>query len=647
MSSAKFRIILGILLLRIIPINVEAQALEIWEIQGAGAESPYEFEVVTTEENIVTAKGDGFIFLQCPPERSDNNPLTSDGILANTAYSGQVGDVVTVTGRVLETDGTTSFSSSNITVTFVSSGATLPAPAALGENFPSAEPSAVHSLEAVENMLVQFSATASGPTTNLELTPLATSGQRPFREPGILYPGLPGLPAWDGNPEVFWFDPNGLNAPNNRFINTGARVDATAVMLEAGPGFWLALPVSYTVSGSSVLRPVRDPLPGEFTVGSLNVLRLFGNTPTTNLRLQKLARYIDRQLRLPDILALQEVGSLAVLQDLAYYIELEAPGTRYEAYMVPGGGEINLGFLAKPFIEEVQLSQLGANEGFSLGGRLHDRPPLLLEGTLPTSPPTPIRVLNLHLRSLLGIEGPDATFVRTKRHQQAISVANMVQARQQPAGNLIVVGDFNAFQFSDGYVDVTNQIAGGPSLGAQFPPLPIVSPPLANQAEWLPAEERYSYVFDGNAQILDQCLVSTLNGLQPKGMQYGRGNADNALAYADNPFLAERASDHDGLVLFLETENTVNATWPSTEEGILVQFAQPIPAGGSIYLRSRDSGQLKSIELYTLQGQQAWRRPLSGKEASLQLPAPISGGKTYFLRVEGERGARVMKLMVE
>ena len=646
MLSIKFRIILGILLFRIIPYNLTAQSLEIWEIQGAGAASPYEFEVVTTEANIVTAKGDGFFFLQAPPERSDNNPLTSDALLAYFDYPGQVGDVVTVTGRIREIDGTTSFSSSGIQVAFLAGGAALPPPAVLGPDFLSTEPLSVHSLERVENMLVQFSATATGPATGQELTPVTTAPARPFREPGIAYPGLPGLPVWDGNPEIFWLDPNGLTAPNNRFINAGARIDATGILYEANPGFWLALPLNYSVSGGSVLRAARDPRPGEFTVGSLNVLRLFANTSTTNLKLQKLARYIDRQLRLPDILALQEVGSLSVLQDLAYYIELEAPGTGYEAYLIPSGGEIDLGFLVKPSIGNVQVSQLGANEAFSLGGRLHDRPPLLLEGALPTSPPTPIRVLNLHLRSLIGIEGPDAGFVRAKRHQQAISVANMVQALQ-PAGNLIVVGDFNAYQFTDGYVDVANQISGGATLGAQLLPLPIVSPPLANQAEALPPEERYSYVFDGTAQILDQCLVSNLDGLQSNGMQYGRGNADNALAYADNPFLVERASDHDGFVLFLEAENAVNTAFTSAGEGLALRFSQPIRPGGVIHVKSRGSSPLRSLEMYSLQGRMVWREELSGTEASLRLPGFVPGGQMYLLRAAGEQAVRVEKLIVE
>lgn len=620
-----------------------AQPLEIWQIQGEGNVSPYLNQVAATEENVVTARGNGFFFIQTPAERSDNNPLTSDGILVNAHYSGQVGDIVTVSGRIWEIDGSTMFSSSGLQVTTVGSGGLLPAPVLLDNHFPSAAPAPVHDLERVEGMLVQFSAIASGPSDGLELVPLTAGGQRPFREPGILRPGLPGLPEWDGNPELFWFDPNGLNAPNNRFVNTGAAIEATAVMVEAGQGFWLALPTSYTLANEPLLRAVRPTESNEFTVGSLNCLQLFSYAGNYTLRLQKLARYITELMRLPDILALQEVGSLSALQDLAYYIKLQAPQSSYQAYLMSGNGDIKLGFLVSSRIQGVQVSQLGADEALPFGGLLHDRPPALLEASLPTSPPTPIRVLNLHMRSLIGIEGPDAGFVRTKRHQQAMSVANMVQALQQ-AGNLVVVGDFNAYEFTDGYVDVANQIAGQPSLGALYAPVPIVAPPLQKMIESLPSQERYSYVYQGNAQAIDHCLAGAMDGLAVKGMEYARGNADNALAYADNAFLPQRCSDHDGLVLFLEALNPVSAAEAKTGSGIRISHQQPLPAGGGIRIQS-ESGELLFLELFLPTGQKAWQTRLSGWETTVLLPHGLPAASWYGLQVVSEKGRYAGKVV--
>ena len=645
MLTRKFLIIFLFLTSSALQKGWYAQPLEIWQIQGEGNSSPYVNQIVTTAENVVTARGNGFFFIQTPSGRSDNNPITSDGIMVDAPYFGQVGDLVTITGRIWEVGGMTLFSSSGLQANTVGSGAALPPVVLLDDSLPSDIPSPVHSLERVEGMLVQFSAVACGPSDYQELVPLTTSTHRPFREPGILQPGLPGLPVWDGNPELFWFDPNGLGGPNNRFINTGANIDATAIMVEADQGFWLALPASYTLNSPPFLQAVRPAESNEFTIGSLNCLQFFSDADNYTLRLQKLSRYITELMRLPDILAVQEVGSLSALQDLAYYIKLLAPQANYQAYLLSGNADIKMGFLVRSRIQNVQVTQLGASESLAIGGLLHDRPPALLEATLPTSPPTPIRVLNLHLRSLIGIEGPDSGFVRTKRYQQAVSVANMVQSLQQD-GNLVVVGDYNAYEFTDGYVDVVNQIAGQESLGAQFAITPIVNPPLLKVNSLLPPEERYSYVYQGNAQAIDHCLASTMNALTIKGMQYARGNADNALAYFDNAFLPQRSSDHDGFVLFLEAQHPVSLRETKTDPGIQLSFQQPLPAGSPIHIHS-EAGELLGLELYFPNGQAAWQTRLSGRETTVYLPASLPFASWYGLRVTSEKGQYAGKLLVE
>jgi endonuclease/exonuclease/phosphatase family metal-dependent hydrolase len=616
-----------------------AQPLEIWEIQGSGNASPYLFETVSTEGNIVTAKGSSFFFIQCPPERSDGDPLTSDGIMVGAPYSGQVGDIVNVSGQILENEGMTAFGAAFLQVEKTASGAPLPPPVTLGSGLPSESPASVHSLERVEGMLVQFVATACGPSNSQELAPLTANGQRPFREPGIRYPGTAGLPVWDGNPEIFWFKPNGLNAPNNRFINTGATVEATAVMIESDHGFWLALPTVYTLANQSVVRAARPPQANEFTIGNLNCYLLYEWASDYPQRLQKLARYIHELMHLPDIIALQEVGSLAALEGLADAIRQRAPQADYEACLLAGNDEIKLGYLVSRRIAVEAVTQLGADATFHLGGRLHDRPPLLLEAVLPTAPPTPIQVLNVHLRSLIGIEGPTAGFVRNKRHRQAQAVAEMAQNLQQDP-NLFIVGDFNAFEFTDGYVDVVNQIAGLPSLGAQFAPVPLVQPALVNLVEQLPQEERYSYIYEGNAEAIDHALASTFReGIALNGMEYVRANADNALAYLANPFLVERTSDHDGFVVYLEALNPVASREAGRlDAGIEWQHAQPLPPGSEIRVRSA-SAPLLAWELYLPSGQRLWQAPLQGSEAVLRLPAALPASGWYVVTVRSAAGS--------
>ena len=206
------------------------------------------------------------------------------------------------------------------------------------------------------------------------------------------------------------------------------------------------------------------------------------------------------------------------------------------------------------------ITQFGKDEILDFDGSLlHDRPPLLLEGrSVNEGADYPFAVLNLHNRSLGGIDSPtDGDRVRAKRLAQAQSVAATVQALQEsnPAIRLIVAGDFNAFEFSDGYVDVLGQIRGDVDPSAQLLSGPdLVEPDLINQVLSIEPDERYSFIFGGSAQVLDHALTSMALDASFRGLMYGRGNADAALDLIndDSPaVLPLRSSDHDGLVLFL------------------------------------------------------------------------------------------------
>ena len=623
------------------------QVLELWEIQGNGSESPYEGQTVETEANVVTAKGSGFFFIQSTSTNTDNDPSTSDAILVDASFFGQIGDLVNVSGRVEEDDGNTTIGGPNIDVDVVGNNIPLPSPIVFDENYPSGEVSELHSLERSENMLVNFNATAIAPSNGIEQAALSTSAERPFREPGILYPGQNGLPVWDGNPEIFWFDPNGLNQPNNRFINAGDQIEATAIIIEADEEHWLALPTSYSYTAINDPQAVRSPESNEFVIGSLNLLLLFSSDDDIETKRKKLALYITEQMQLPDIIAVQEAGSLGALQNLAYNISLLVPDIQYEAYLEYGSGNIHQGFLVKTGIQDVTITQLGANEPFSFGGLLHDRPPLLLQASLPTNPPTLIQVLNIHSRSLIGIEGSNSNFVRNKRHQQAISIANMIQDLRT-AGNLVVLGDMNAYHFTDGYVDVVSQMSGLPSLGASISPINIVNPPLEMPIFDLPEEERYSYVFQGNAQTLDHCMIGELDGLQSNGMSYARGNADFALDFDANPNVATRSSDHDGLVVYLEALNPILDIEESalSQNDISISHAQPCQAGDWIHISSKREA-LHSLQLYNMQGKLIYEQILNGnKEVDFQLPKVPGMSNTYILTVQGRQQIRNQLLMV-
>jgi hypothetical protein len=175
--------------------------------------------------------------------------------------------------------------------------------------------------------------------------------------------------------------------------------------------------------------------------------------------------------------------------------------------------------------------------------------------------PFPFTVIGVHNRSLSGIEGTSASAnrVRQKRLEQADELARYIQGRQiaDPTRRLVVTGDFNAFQFSDGYVDVVGIISGhlDPNGAIQPGHVDHVEPNLADRVNDLPPAERYSFVFDGSAQVLDHMLTSANLNDFVRGLVFARGNADAPAALETDPSTPQRLADHDGEVLFVMTDH--------------------------------------------------------------------------------------------
>ncbi|NUR80133.1 MAG: nuclease [Dermatophilaceae bacterium] len=95
---------------------------------------------------------------------------------------------------------------------------------------------------------------------------------------------------------------------------------------------------------------------------------------------------------------------------------------------------------------------------------------------------------------LFGVKQPPTRSSETKRHQQAQIVRTFTDQllAADPNARLLLLGDFNDFEFSQ-----TADILVGSGATA-----------LTSMPRTLPANERYSYVYEGNSQVLDQVLVS-------------------------------------------------------------------------------------------------------------------------------------------
>ena len=138
---------------------------------------------------------------------------------------------------------------------------------------------------------------------------------------------------------------------------------------------------------------------------------------------------------------------------------------------------------------------------------------------------------------IMGRWQPPTRSTEVQRHSQATVVHDFVARilAVQKDANVVVAGDFNDFEFST----TTSILSGDHESGRVLVSLPQLLPPA----------ERYSYVFDGNSQVLDQILVSP-------GLLVGRPTAPfPRLRGYDivhvNAEFADQVSDHDPQVVRL------------------------------------------------------------------------------------------------
>jgi predicted extracellular nuclease len=430
-----------------------------------------------------------------------------------------------------------------------------------------------------------------------------TGVPRPFREPGFQQPdALPaGAPTtvtrFDANPERLRVDSDSQPGAAAVDVSTGAVVTGLVGPLDYSFRTYTILPDPATppaVTGGAAVRAARAAGATEVTVSGFNLERFFDTVDDPGIsdvalsaaafdaRLGKASTSIRDLLRTPDILGVVEMENLATLQALATRISADAAAAgqtdpQYAPFLVEGNdiGGIDVGFLLKtapialgvPRVTVNAVVQEGltatyTNPNTGLPELLNDRPPLVLDATVNFADGRvfPVTVIANHLRSLNDVAnaapqgaGTVGARVRAKRAAQAEFLAQLVQMRQvaNPSQRIVLVGDFNAFEFSDGLVDVIGTIKGtpAPATAVVRATTDLVEPNLANLMEALSAAERYSYVFDGNAQVLDHVLVNGPALANVSDLVMVRGNADQPET-ARNAAGGVRLSDHDAPVAY-------------------------------------------------------------------------------------------------
>ncbi|NED37243.1 endonuclease/exonuclease/phosphatase family protein [Streptomyces sp. SID8499] len=572
-----------------------AESVRIHDIQGTTRTSPYAGQKVTDVAGIVTGvrgygSSKGF-WLQDPTPDAD--PATSEGVFVFTSSAPKVavGDSVTVTGTVSEyVPGGVSSGNQSVTeitkpvVTVVSSGNAVPAPVVISARSvpaaytPAGDPAANGSIggltlrpakyaldyyESLEGMNVKVAdarvVTGTDPYTELWVT--VKPYEHKSRRGGTVYG------SYDSqNTGRLQIQSLGSTA-DFPVANVGDTLAGSTV----GPldynqfgGYTLvAAQLGTLKSGGLERETTAKQSRGELAVATYNVENLDPSDSTFDAH----ASAIVHNLNSPDIVSLEEIqddngatddGTVGASKTVAKLIDaiVAAGGPRYEWRSIDPvndqdggepGGNIRQVFLFNP--ARVSFTDRPGGDSTTAVGvtKVHGKAALTaspgridpasdawkssrkpLAGEFVFRGRTVFVIAN-HFASKGGDQGltaqyqPPARSSETQRHLQATEVNAFVKdiLKVQKNADVIALGDMNDFEFSD-----TAKILEGRGE-------------LWSAIKSLPKNERYTYDYQGNEQVLDQILVSP---------SIRRGDFAYDSVHINSEF-HDQISDHDPQVL--------------------------------------------------------------------------------------------------
>ncbi len=427
---------------------------------------------------------------------------------------------------------------------------------------------------------------------------------RPFREPGMdiseynslaetdkLKSLFPKLPIFDGNPETLRIDTNeqiGPDAAKSTKLEVTSLTDIgnlAGVMHYASGKYTIFTDPNNKPALSASIKP--NPLPTtterQISVAGMNLENFFDDQDDPSIkedlvtpegfqrRLKKISLAIRNVMKSPDVIGAVEVENLNALKKLTEKINADTVASgkndpKYEAFLIEGndGRGIDVGFLVKTSrVKVLETRQLGKGDKYKNPNTneesfVHDRPPLMLRVSIAdpkTDQPFEITIITNHLKSFLGYSDPkQMENVRLKKRLQAEFLAKFVQERQKanPSERIMLIGDFNAFQFSDGVLDLIGTIKGKPAAKDAVLNFSadLVDPDLTDLVDAIDVKQRYSYTFDGNAQAIDHIIINEALRKHIVGFGFARVNADFPEVYRNDDSRPERYSDHDPAIAY-------------------------------------------------------------------------------------------------
>jgi predicted extracellular nuclease len=563
----------------LVPPPPPPPVVTIMEVQGPDQFSPYDGQVIETSGvvTLFTANGANF-WLQDPG--GDGDATTSDGIfVAGGGFPAEgprpsVGDVIRIVALVEEqqfgNDLPLTRLSSVSLIEVLSSGNPLPDPIPLNDLPDESIPNGINFWEPLEGMLVSAdNAPVVAATSGFgEFAMLAKDDAKPGsgfypQTQQILLRSL-GDEAVDYNPERILVDDSSLD--HAIVVMPGDRVRSLVGAVDYTFGNYKLQPASFDVETHNLPNlpaSTRSGPNGDAVITTFNVENLFdlvdepgkddtSSTPNPQeleTKLNKLATAIQVELELPEILIVQEVENTTILQELGNRVNAAA-GTAYVAtsFETSDARGIEVGFLwddnRVDLLDAYQLSGPDVEAAFGPDSPSPGREPLVgvfqVEGRQLT-------IVGNHFKSksgddaLFGVNWPPVRVTEVQRKAQARVVRSFVNSilDTNPDALVMVAGDLNDFQFSEPGEGADNPVAILEGIEGGVP--------MTNLVNFEKDDERYTYIFDGNSEVLDHMLVSPALYDLFAAVDMLHFDAGFPADLSEDPATPLRTSDHDPL----------------------------------------------------------------------------------------------------
>lgn len=551
--------------------------------------------------------GSGNYFtMQTPDDKKDGNPKTSEGIVVYTGNKAtvQVGNLVSVTGTVDEfhIDGYNDTKrDTDLPVTqinarddrggvvkvveksvdlpqpFIITSSNLPSDVIDNDGFSQFDPQedAIDFWESLEGMLVEVgSVKAVAPQEHGDLITVLENRETNTIHGGVL------LEENNANADRIQFKMYDNSKAREFEVATGDKF-VGPIQGVVNYGFqnykiYVDLEVMEAIHVTGIAEPETTTIvkaEEKLTIASYNLENFSNNTKeTSNDKAQKLARAFVKDMQSPDIIGVTEVqdnngqaaGNSAANESYERLIQaiVDAGGPRYEYVNIDpennkdGGApnaNIRVGVLYNP--DRVSLSKDENGNVIPVGdattavdyedgsltlnpGRIDPTNPAFNSSRKPLAAQfnfqgEEVIVIVNHWNSksgdtpLFGSTQPPVYGSEAQRKEIAKIVYDFIEdiKSENPDANIVSVGDFNDFQFSDALKIHEGNL-------------------MTNMINKVETADRYTYLFQGNSQVLDHILVS--NNLVEKT------EIDILHINADFTDMAGRASDHDPVMVQID-----------------------------------------------------------------------------------------------